>query len=148
MERNGCAIPSDPDGRNGETVPLRATPLAGAGLDCPVRSDYELIMPDTWIAACNAADIALDDVIRFDHEARTFAIYRTADDRYYATDGLCTHAKVHLAGGFMMDTIIECPKHNGRFDFTTGEAKGAPACINLKTYPVKLEAGQVLINLG
>ena len=37
-------------------------------------------------------------------------------------------------------TIIECPMHNGRFDFTTGEAKGAPACVNLVTYPVKSRA--------
>jgi 3-phenylpropionate/trans-cinnamate dioxygenase ferredoxin subunit len=102
-------------------------------------------MNDGWIEACAADTIQKDDVIRFDHGDRTFAIYRTTDDKYYATDGLCTHAKVHLAGGFVMDTIIECPKHNGRFDFITGEAKGAPACINLKTHPVKVEAGKVYI---
>ena len=68
---------------------------------------------------------------------RTFAIYRSPDDKYYATDGLCTHEQVHLADGLVMDNIIECPKHNGRFDYRTGAAKGAPVCINLKTYPVK-----------
>ena len=98
-----------------------------------------------WIEACAANDIERDDVRRFDYGDRTFAIYRTGADKYYATDGNCTHAKVHLAGGFVMDNIIECPKHNGRFDFTTGEAKGAPACINLKTHPVKVENGKVFI---
>ena len=39
------------------------------------------------------------------------------DDEYYATDGLCTHEQVHLADGLVMDNIIECPKHNGRFDY-------------------------------
>jgi 3-phenylpropionate/trans-cinnamate dioxygenase ferredoxin component len=105
-------------------------------------------MSDGWVAACQAGDIAAEDVIRFDHSGRTFAIYRTADDRFYATDGLCTHEKIHLAHGFVMDTTIECAKHNGRFDFTTGEAKGAPACINLRTYPVKVEGGQVFLQLG
>ena len=100
-----------------------------------------------WVAACDGDDIEIEDVIRFDHGGRTFAIYRSPDDRYYATDGLCTHEKVHLADGLVMDNIIECPKHNGRFDYTTGIAKGAPACINLKTYPVKLEAGKVMIDL-
>jgi 3-phenylpropionate/trans-cinnamate dioxygenase ferredoxin subunit len=52
---------------------------------------------------------------------------------------------VHLSGGLVMDSIIECPKHNGRFDFTTGQAKGAPACVDLKTYPVRIEGGRVLI---
>ncbi len=100
-----------------------------------------------WIPACQAGDIAVEDVVRFDHGDRTFAIYRTADDQFHASDGLCTHEKVHLANGFVMGTIIECAKHNGRFDFTTGQAKGAPACINLRTYPVKVEAGQVFIQL-
>jgi 3-phenylpropionate/trans-cinnamate dioxygenase ferredoxin subunit len=100
-----------------------------------------------WVAACDGDDIEIEDVIRFDHGGRTFAIYRSPDDRYHATDGLCTHEKVHLADGLVMDNIIECPKHNGRFDYTTGAAKGAPACINLKTYPVKLEAGKVMIDL-
>ena len=45
-----------------------------------------------------------------------------------------------------MDDIIECPKHNGRFNYKTGEAKGAPVCVNLKTYPVKVEAGSVFIS--
>jgi 3-phenylpropionate/trans-cinnamate dioxygenase ferredoxin subunit len=102
-------------------------------------------MSDIWIKACNANDIEPEDVIRFDHGDRTFAIYRTSDGKFYATDGLCTHGKVHLAGGLVMENIIECPKHNGRFDYTTGQAKGAPVCVNLKTHPVKVEAGEVFI---
>jgi len=101
-----------------------------------------------WIQVCQADDIEAEDVIRFDHGDRTFAIYRSDDDQYYASDGLCTHEKVHLAGGFVMDNIIECPKHNGRFDISTGEAKGAPACIDLRTYPVKVENGQVVIDIS
>lgn len=103
---------------------------------------------ENWIEACAAEAIEPEDVARFDHASRTFAIYRSGDDRYYATDGLCTHGKVHLAGGFVMEHVIECPKHNGRFDFTTGQAVGTPACINLRTYPVKVEAGKVFLDLG
>ncbi|MGF6233338.1 3-phenylpropionate/trans-cinnamate dioxygenase ferredoxin subunit [Inquilinus ginsengisoli] len=103
---------------------------------------------DGWIAACAADEIDEEDVIRFDHGGRSFAIYRTEDDRYFATDGLCTHEQVHLADGLVMGTIIECPKHNGRFDFTTGAAKGAPVCVALNTYPVKVEGGQVFLRLG
>jgi 3-phenylpropionate/trans-cinnamate dioxygenase ferredoxin component len=104
-------------------------------------------MATGWIDACASDDIDAEDVIRFDSGSRTFAIYRTADDRYFATDGLCTHEQVHLADGLVMGTIIECPKHNGRFDFTTGAAKGAPVCINLQTYPVKVEDGRVLVKI-
>lgn len=102
-------------------------------------------MPETWIEACAIDTIDAEDVIRFDHDGRSFAIFRSSKDEYYATDGLCTHEHVHLADGLVMGSIIECPKHNGRFDYRTGEAKGAPVCINLKTYPVKVENGRVFI---
>ena len=100
-----------------------------------------------WVPACDLDDIDPEDLIRFDHAGRTFAIYRSPEDTYHATDGLCTHEKIHLADGLVMDHIIECPKHNGRFNYKTGEAKGAPVCVNLKTYPVKVEGGTVFISL-
>ena len=99
----------------------------------------------SWVEACNVGDVDEEDVLRFDYGERTFAIYRTTDGKFFATDGLCTHAKIHLAGGLVMGNLIECPKHNGRFDFTTGQAKGAPVCVNLKTYAVKVEAGEVFL---
>ncbi len=101
-----------------------------------------------WVRACATDDVAPEDVIRFDHGGRTFAIYQTEAGGWYATDGLCTHERVHLADGLVMGTIIECPKHNGRFDLRTGEAKGAPVCVNLATYPVRVEDGAVFIQLG
>ena len=61
---------------------------------------------------------------------------------------LCTHERVHLADGLVMDEIIECPKHNGRFNYKTGKALAAPVCVNLKTYPTKVENGKVFIDIG
>lgn len=105
-------------------------------------------MADGWIDACGVDDIEPEDVVRFDHDGQTFAIYRTEDDGFFATDGLCTHERVHLAEGLLMGTIIECPKHNGRFDIRSGEAKGAPVCVNLKSYAVKVEGDRVLLRVG
>ncbi len=105
-------------------------------------------MAAEWVDACAADAIEKEDVIRFDHGDRTFAIVRTDDDRYFATDGYCTHEQAHLADGLVMGVIIECPKHNGRFDFRTGAAKGAPVCVDLKTYPVKVENGRVKLQLA
>ncbi|MDF1774424.1 MAG: MocE family 2Fe-2S type ferredoxin [Rhizobiaceae bacterium] len=101
-----------------------------------------------WISACEADEIDAEDVMRFDHDGHTYALYRSPDDKYYATDGLCTHEQVHLCDGLVMDNIIECPKHNGRFDYTTGAPKGAPVCVALKTYNVKVEAGMVMIEIA
>jgi 3-phenylpropionate/trans-cinnamate dioxygenase ferredoxin subunit len=46
-----------------------------------------------------------------------------------------------------MEGTVECPKHNATFDYRTGEAKRAPACVNLKTFPVRVEDGQVWIEV-
>ncbi|WP_438755140.1 MocE family 2Fe-2S type ferredoxin [Pararhizobium sp. O133] len=104
-------------------------------------------MMSNWVEVCATDEIDEEDVIRFDHDGRTFAVYRSPDDTFFATAGLCTHEKIHLADGLVMDDIIECPKHNGRFNYKTGEAKGAPVCVNLQTFPVKVEAGTVFISL-
>jgi 3-phenylpropionate/trans-cinnamate dioxygenase ferredoxin subunit len=105
-------------------------------------------MSGGWVEACATGDIDEEDVIRFDNAGRTFAIYRSPDSEYFATDGICTHEHAVLADGLVMDEIIECPKHNGRFNYKTGEARGAPVCVNLKTYPVKIVDGKVMIEIG
>ena len=100
-----------------------------------------------WVEACSTDDVDEEDLIRFDHEGRTFAVYQSPDGKFYCTDGLCTHEKVHLSGGLVMDYVVECPKHNGRFDYRTGAAKGAPVCVDLATYPVRVEGGKVLVEV-
>ena len=99
-----------------------------------------------WIDAGAFDDIDDEDVKRFDHAGQTFAIYRV-DDKVYASEGLCTHEHVHLCDGLVMEHVIECPKHNGRFDIRDGRALGAPVCVNLKTFPAKVEGGQVFIQI-
>lgn len=101
----------------------------------------------SWIKACATTDIELDEIIRFDHGAQTFVIVRSEEDTFHAMDGICSHEKVHLCDGLVMEGRVECPKHSATFDYRTGEAKSAPACINLKTFAVKVEDGAVYIEI-
>src|SRR5471032_217684 len=100
----------------------------------------------TWTEVCALDAIDDEDVIRFDHNGHSYAVYRY-EDKVYASDGLCTHEQVHLSGGLVMEHVIECPKHNGRFDIRDGRALGAPVCVNLKTYPARIEGGEIQIQL-
>jgi 3-phenylpropionate/trans-cinnamate dioxygenase ferredoxin component len=102
---------------------------------------------EVWVQVCGIDDIDQEDVLRFDYDGRTFAIYRSPDDTFHATDGLCTHEHAHLADGLVIGDTIECPKHNGRFDYRSGEAKRAPACVNLTTYRIKVEDRAVFIGI-
>lgn len=100
-----------------------------------------------WIDACAKDDIENEDLIRFDHNGKRFIIYRSPDDEYFCTDGVCTHEKVGLEDGLVMEYEIECPKHAAAFDYRTGEALRSPACVDLNTYPTKVEGARVFIEV-
>ncbi len=101
-----------------------------------------------WVDACAVDDVDIEDVRPFDHGALSLAIYRAPDGSFYASDGTCTHEAADLTEGFVIGNVIECPRHNGRFDIRTGKALAAPVCVDLVVYPVKVENGRVLVKVG
>ena len=100
----------------------------------------------SWHRVCDPDEIEPEDAFPFQHSGRSYAVYRL-DSGYYATDGLCTHEQVELAFGIVVGDVIECPLHQGRFEIPTGRAIGAPACVDLATYPVKQEDDGIYIRL-
>ena len=44
--------------------------------------------------------------------------------------------------------LIECPKHNGCFDFKTGKAIRLPVRSKLATFPVKREGNLVKVRVN
>ena len=100
-----------------------------------------------WIDACAADDIDDEDLIAWVHDGHTYAIYNT-EKGFFATDGVCTHEEQSLEEGLVVDCVIECPLHGGRFDICTGKALSAPVSVDLQTYPVKVEGGRVFVQLS
>ena len=100
-----------------------------------------------WVKACKKEEIEVEDLIRFDFENKTFAIYCSPSEEYFCTDGICTHENVHLEDGLVMDDIIECPMHNGQFNYKTGKAVRSPACDDLKTYELKVIEDDIFIDI-
>ena len=124
------------------TLPQQAAATAAALTSAAPAS------ADGWIEACDAALLGREDVIRFDHAKRTYALYQTAAGHYHATDGICTHGNTHLADGLVKGNLIECPKHNGRFDITDGSPQRPPVCVSLRTYPLENRGGRLFLNLA
>ena len=92
-----------------------------AGLASAAAADQQ-----GWIEVCAGADLGPADVIRFDHDRRTFALCRDEAGALFATDGVCTHGNTHLSGGLVIGGTIECPKHNGRFNLADGSPARPP----------------------
>jgi nitrite reductase/ring-hydroxylating ferredoxin subunit len=100
----------------------------------------------TWVHAADAADLEGKSVIGVECDDLKLAIFRLAD-QFYATASVCTHASALLSEGEVVECYIECPAHYGLFDIRTGKAQGAPVSRDLRTYPVKVEGGRLLVRL-
>lgn len=100
-----------------------------------------------WIDACSTDDIDDDDLIAWVHDGHRYAIYKT-ESGVFATDLICTHEAQSLEDGLVIDCVIECPLHGGRFDIRTGKALSSPVTVDLQTYPVWVEDGRVFVQVS
>ena len=103
-------------------------------------------MSDGWVKAAERNALADGDVIGVVVEGREIALY-DIEGQVFATDDICTHAYAKLSDGWFDKGEIECPLHAGRFDARTGKATAPPCVDDLKTYPVKVEGGEIQVKL-
>jgi nitrite reductase (NADH) small subunit len=108
----------------------------------------------TWHIACYADDIPENGGACALIEGEQVAIYNfSRRGEWYATQNLCPHRQqMALSRGMIGSTGAEsepkvaCPFHKKTFSLKTG------ACLSgeeyeIKTYPVKVENGQVFVGL-
>ncbi|MFP8778364.1 non-heme iron oxygenase ferredoxin subunit [Hydrogenophaga sp. RWCD_12] len=100
-----------------------------------------------WTDVAAEADLFEGAGIPVAPGGRDIALF-SVDGEVFATDNLCTHGNAKLCDGFVEGHEIECPFHQGRFDLRSGAPTFAPCTEAIKTWPVKIEAGRVLLDLG
>ena len=69
------------------------------------------------------------------------------EDQVYAISDICSHEFALLSDGIIEGDCVECPLHMAQFHIPTGEARSAPAEDPIATYPVKLEEGEVWVEV-
>lgn len=79
------------------------------------------------------------------------AIFNRDLKEWYAVQNLCPHqAQMVLSRGLMGDLAgepkVACPLHKNQFSLITGEHLGDETEWKLKTYPVKLELGEIFLD--
>lgn len=101
-------------------------------------------MPDPqWHDACPTSELAPGDVTEVTLGSKRVAIY-DCRDALHATSARCSHHGAPLVDGYLDGTTIECPLHQGCFDVTDGRPTEAPATRPLRSYPVRVTAGDVV----
>lgn len=95
---------------------------------------------------------ALDEVPEngnraFDVGGRSVLVCRTSVG-VFAVENMCSHAFAFLEGGKVKGPHLFCPLHGMRFDLRTGAPHGQLTRKPIAVYPVTVEGGVVLADLG
>lgn len=97
-----------------------------------------------WVHVCGVDDF--NRTYKFVQRRKEYALFKLDDD-IYCLDNVCSHEYSPLAEGMILDGDVFCPKHGSRFDIRTGKVKDLPATTDVKTFPVKVEDGQIFIKV-
>ena len=99
-----------------------------------------------WHNVIELSNLEKKDVTNVQFGTKDLAIY-DAKDGIFVSLSRCTHGAANLCDGYFDGTYIECPLHQGLFDVRTGEAKAAPARVNLKMIKSRVREGITQIYL-
>ena len=99
-----------------------------------------------WIMACELKAENNGGMIDIDHEDNKILIAKI-NNKFYATDRICTHAYADLSTGFLNEeeNTVTCPLHMSRFNLESGTPENLPAEKPLKTYSTEIRDGWIYI---
>lgn len=64
---------------------------------------------------------------------------------FFAVENKCSHALSKLEGGRLRAYRLICPLHGAAFDVRDGTARGKPATLPIKVYPVRVTGNRIEI---
>ena len=106
-----------------------------------------------WSSVCDVLDVPSNGGACVKIGDKQIAIFHFSDQQsWYAVDNLCPHSQqMVLSRGLLGETgglpKITCPLHKQSFCLTDGHHLGGQAEFKLQTYPIKVDAVKVYLNL-
>jgi chlorite dismutase len=97
-----------------------------------------------WACVAALADVPEGGSTSVFFEGEQVALFNV-DGRIYAMDDRCSHANASLSQGELDDRSVVCPSHGSRFDLASGEPIDGPARRAIRTYAVRIEAGNIYL---
>jgi|SaaInlStandDraft_4_1057021.scaffolds.fasta_scaffold248016_1 3-phenylpropionate/trans-cinnamate dioxygenase ferredoxin component len=101
----------------------------------------------SFVRVASEADLLPDTIQRIGADDCPVALVRCANGKIFAVSDNCTHEDTSLAEGFVEGERIECPRHGAQFELSSGRALTLPAVRALRTFEVKVENGEIYVNI-
>ncbi|HKV87127.1 MAG TPA: non-heme iron oxygenase ferredoxin subunit [Candidatus Dormibacteraeota bacterium] len=95
----------------------------------------------------STTDVPEDTMKRVDAGSTPVCLAHAENGNFYAINDVCTHEEFSLSDGELWGLDVECPQHGSRFNLESGKVTGLPAVIPAKTYPVRVEGGDVFVDV-
>jgi 3-phenylpropionate/trans-cinnamate dioxygenase ferredoxin subunit len=99
-----------------------------------------------FIKVAEVGDLEPGKALEVDVDGTMVCLAVTADGALYALRNNCSHKDFPLTDGEVEDSTIECAWHGARFDLATGEPLSLPAIRPVKTYEVRVDGDDILID--
>ena len=99
------------------------------------------------IKVARIADLAPGSGATVDVEGQRIALFNV-NGTYYAIDDTCPHRGGPLGEGELDGTMVTCPWHGATFDVQTGAVTGPPARKGVRSFPVRVEGEDVLVEIA
>ena len=102
-----------------------------------------------WVRVAARTDLPERGLVAVHANGEKICVITTGDGGLYALKDRCSHADYPLSDGELMadNKRLECRYHGAKFDVASGRAVALPAIRPVKTYPVKVEGEDVLVEL-
>jgi 3-phenylpropionate/trans-cinnamate dioxygenase ferredoxin subunit len=103
-------------------------------------------MPDHTV--CTSAELPAGEMRLVEIDGVEIGVFNCGGD-LLAIEDRCSHDDGPLAEGeFDQATCtVECPRHGSLFDLRTGRPKTLPAFAPVETFPVRIEDGEIKLEV-
>jgi nitrite reductase/ring-hydroxylating ferredoxin subunit len=98
-----------------------------------------------WVRAAAVDDIREGGARSFAYLDKRIALFRTPRG-VFACDNRCPHQGYALVRGDVQDGVLTCAWHNWKFELGSGTCRYGGE--NIRTYPVRIRDGQVLVDIA
>lgn len=95
---------------------------------------------------CSVDDVWEGEMQAFPVDGKQVLIVNAEGGTLRAFDGTCPHQDYPLKEGALEGNVLTCSMHLWQFDIVSGDGVNPTGC-KLKSYAVKVEDGNVLVDL-